>query len=128
MKSNFNTNVTNSRRQFLRHACSVCGLLFTGAAAGTSCGTKEKTQEEKGNEKSEASNSSDCGDLSSFTKEEVAVREKLGYVEESPLPDNQCQNCNLYLPPKEGQACGGCMLFKGPVYPEAYCTYWAPKV
>ena len=69
-----------------------------------------------------------CDDLSSVSKQDMETRRKLGYVKESPIPDNQCQNCNLYLPPKGGQACGGCMLFKGPVFPASYCTYWAPKV
>lgn len=119
----------NSRRFFLQQSTRAFGVLLTGATVAGSCGTKEKKQEKTENDQHKASKSSDpCGDLSSFTKEEIAVREKLGYVEESPLPDNQCQNCNLFLPPKDGQACGGCMLFKGPVYPEAYCTYWAPKV
>ncbi|HEX8039434.1 MAG TPA: high-potential iron-sulfur protein [Chryseosolibacter sp.] len=69
-----------------------------------------------------------CDDLSNVSKGDLETRQKLGYVKESPIPDNQCQNCNLYLPPKNGQTCGGCMLFKGPVFPSSYCTYWAPKV
>jgi hypothetical protein len=48
-------------------------------------------------------------------------------VDDSPIAENQCNNCNLYLPPKGDKPCGGCILFQGPVQPEGYCTYWALK-
>lgn len=114
----------NPRRMFIRNAYRACGFLVAGAIAFTGCGK----QKEKGEPATGTTNPADCGDLSAVSEEDIAVRNKLGYVKESPLPDNQCQNCNLYLPPKSGEACGGCMLFKGPVYAEAYCTYWAPKI
>lgn len=68
-----------------------------------------------------------CDDLSKVSNSEQKKRKGLGYVEESPMPDKQCENCNLYIPPEEGKACGECILFEGPVFAEAYCTYWAPK-
>lgn len=115
----------NPRRTFIRNAYRACGLLAAGAIAFTGCGKKEEKKEDA----TTTLNPEDpCGDLSNVSEEDIAVREKFGYVKESPLPDNQCLNCNLYLPPKSGEPCGGCMLFKGPVYAEAYCTYWAPKV
>lgn len=82
-------------------------------------------------EKEEADHSLDvtsCDDLSKTPEAEIKKREGFGYVEESPMPEKHCTNCNLYLPPKEGQTCGGCALFQGPVFEEAYCTYWAPIV
>lgn len=69
-----------------------------------------------------------CDDLSKTPEAEIKKREGFGYVEESPMPEKDCKNCNLHLPAKEGQSCGGCALFKGPVFEEAYCTYWAPIV
>jgi len=114
----------NPRRTFIRHAYRTCGFLVAGVMVLAGCGPREEKQEAAKATPSPA----DCGDLSAVSEEDIAVRNKLGYVKASPLPDNQCQNCNLYLPPKEGDACGGCMLFKGPVYAEAYCTYWAPKI
>lgn len=69
-----------------------------------------------------------CDDLSKVSEEEVKKRNGLGYVEVSPMSDKYCSNCQLYLPPKEGQTCGGCALFEGPVFEEGYCTYWAPIV
>ena len=118
---------SNSRRLFLHRAWQSCAAFVAAAAAFTGCGKQEK-QEKEDTGTAATSEPKDCSDLSNITEEQIAVREKLGYVKESPLPDNQCQNCNLFLPPKEGAKCGGCMLFKGPVYAEAYCTYWAPKV
>ena len=112
------------RRIFIRRAWQSCAALLAAAATFTGCGKQEKQE----NATASASTPTDCGDLSNVSEEQIAVREKFAYVTKSPLPDNQCQNCNLYLPPKEGEACGGCMLFKGPVYAEAYCTYWAPKI
>ena len=67
-----------------------------------------------------------CDDLSKTPAAEIKKREGFGYVDNSPMPDQNCGNCQLHLPPKEGQSCGGCALFKGPVLEEAYCTYWAP--
>ena len=52
----------------------------------------------------------------------------MGYVKQSPIPEKQCGNCNLWLPPLAGKDCGACQLFKGPVYTAGHCTYWAPQV
>lgn len=67
-----------------------------------------------------------CDDLTGVSPEELAKRKKLAYVNKSPIPDSQCANCALYMPPAAGKACGGCLLFKGPVRAEGYCAYWAP--
>lgn len=120
-----NNDEERPRRAFIRDAYRACGIIVAGAIALTGCGRQENKTEAV----TEPLDPADpCGDLSNVSEKDIAVREKLGYVKESPLPDNQCQNCNLYLPAKSGEACGGCMLFKGPVYAEAYCTYWAPKI
>lgn len=69
-----------------------------------------------------------CDDLSGLPESEVTKRKQLGYVETSPIDDNICGNCQLYLPPVEDAKCGGCQLFKGPVLEKGYCTYWAPRM
>ncbi|MBK8505940.1 MAG: high-potential iron-sulfur protein [Saprospiraceae bacterium] len=69
-----------------------------------------------------------CEDFSGISEPEFKVREAFGYVKDSPIAESQCKNCNLWKPPAEGLSCGGCTLFKGPVYDQAYCTYWAPIV
>jgi hypothetical protein len=99
-------------------------MIALGIQGLAACGKNEN----KAGEATAAQAPSACDDLSAVSESDLATREKLGYVKTSPIADNQCQNCNLFLPPKEGEKCGGCMLFKGPVFAEAYCTYWAPKL
>ncbi len=66
-----------------------------------------------------------CNNLSGLSEIDLNARKKLGYVKESPIADRTCDKCKLWLPPAAGKQCGGCMLFKGPVYPAGYCIYWA---
>lgn len=68
-----------------------------------------------------------CNDFSGISENDKEARKKLGYVKESPIAGMTCNKCNLWLPPADGKACGTCMLFKGPVYPSGYCTYWAAR-
>lgn len=113
-----------SRRVFISQSARSGVSLLLGGMMLSGCGTEKPTQE-----KNEAAASADpCSDLSEVPEGEIQKRKNLGYVEESPIADNQCGNCNLYLPPVGDNKCSGCMLFQGPVKPEAYCTYWAPKV
>lgn|SRR5690606_39616745 len=111
---------TVSRRRFLS-ATILAGAMLPFAAA---CGKKENA----GQLPDATTSPSDCRDLSGVSAEDLAIREKLAYVNESPIPENECSNCNLYLPPTDERKCGGCMLFKGPVEAKGYCTYWAPKI
>ncbi len=67
-----------------------------------------------------------CDDLTGVPASEVEKRKKFAYVNNSPIPDSRCGNCKLFLPAGSGKACGGCLLFKGPVRETGYCTYWAP--
>lgn len=115
------------RRKFIENTLRLGSGLVLAPILLQGC----QSGSEKSAGKEDADNSlevTSCDDLSKTPEAEIKKREGFGYVEESPMPDKNCANCNLYLPPKEGQACGGCALFKGPVFEEAYCTYWAPIV
>ena len=112
-----------SRRNFIRKYAGAMTLM-SGGLLGVSCSQKKSEDEKSSSDGAVAS----CDDLSGLSESDIALRQKLGYVNESPIEESRCNNCNLYLPPGEGKKCGGCMLFKGPVFPEAYCTYWAPRV
>jgi len=114
-----------TRRDFaLRFLLSV-PASFSAVIFSGSCGEKKGGEDNAG----DAQMSADpCSDLSGVSENDIELRKKFAYVKESPIADNQCNNCNLFLPPKAGDKCGGCLLFKGPVYPSGYCTYWAPKV
>lgn len=115
----------HSRRNFLGKLAGA-SLAVAGVTVLAGCENKKElnTNPQSQNEKPVLS----CDDLTGVSESDLGVRKKLGYVEQSPIAENTCHNCNLYLPPKPDHKCGGCMLFKGPVFADAYCTYWAPKV
>ena len=117
--------VSVSRRRFILESVRRSGVLVTILFVFSKC--REKNVEDKSNVSS-GDNQDPCSDLSGVPENQVELRKKFAYVKESPIADNHCNNCNLYLPPKSGDACGSCLLFKGPVNPSGYCTYWAPKV
>lgn len=89
----------------------------------TSC----KSEKESSKNLQESVQSNFCDDFSELSPEELKVREGFGYVAESPIEENQCNNCKLWIPQETSEKCGSCMLFKGPVYAVGYCTYWAPQ-
>ena len=112
-----------SRQEFVKKSF-LLGSVFLGAAILLSeC--KSKT-DSKNVEKGDV-NTDPCEDLSGVSKNDIEARSKFAYVKKSPLPDKTCSNCKLHIPPREGNECGTCLLFKGPVYSTGYCTYWAPK-
>jgi hypothetical protein len=105
-----------NRRKSIKNIVASTGVIFFLSQCG-------KPQQEY-----KLENISDCSDMTGLSEEEFAKRKSLGYEEKSPLEEEKCNNCQLYLPPTEKRKCAGCQLFKGPVYPDAYCTYWAPRV
>lgn len=115
---------SNSRRKFLRKYLTAHAVFVGGGLLVGSCDSGSK--DEKSTE--EAYSGDPCENMSGLSESDLQKREQLGYVKKSPIPDSVCSNCQLYLPAKTEKDCGGCMLFKGPVYAEAYCTYWAPQV
>ncbi len=68
-----------------------------------------------------------CSDLTGVSQADLEARKGLGYVEQSPIDHQLCNNCKHWLPPEDESPCGNCLLFKGPVYPQGYCTYWETK-
>jgi len=114
-----------SRRRFIIEGLRGSAVLSTAFFLFSKC--REKKVEDKS--KASASDTQDpCGDLSDLPENDLELRRKFAYVKESPVPDSHCNNCNLFLPSKSASPCGSCMLFKGPVDPSGYCTYWAPKI
>lgn len=111
----------NTRRYFIKRAIGA-GALLLGNAFIFSCGNRGPAPAKK----EEKHIPSSCKDLTGISKEEIEKRKKLGYVEETPIAENKCSNCKLYLPPADASGCGSCTLFKGPVEAEGYCAYYAP--
>lgn len=65
-----------------------------------------------------------CTDVSNLTEQQKQTRKALQYVDDSPHADKRCNNCELFAPPAEGQACGTCQVVPGPIHPQGYCTAW----
>ena len=122
-------NQKYSRRKFIgKYILAGTVSLSTGvliAGSAVSGIAKEGDLKQQTNNPQSAQNNP-CDDLKGVSADEIAKRKKLAYVNKTPIPDNHCSNCALYLPPAKDKPCGGCMLFKGPVRPEGYCAYWAP--
>lgn len=126
-----------SRRLFLQRI-SFAGVAGIGAgmlAAG--CGGGEEAPAEEIPPAGETApptaaqqeyGMTECGDLSALTPEEMQQRVALNYVDRTPIPEKQCQNCQLYIVPEGGGPCGGCQILKGPVHQEGYCTAWVAKI
>lgn len=88
-----------------------------------SCNSSSKEDEEKNKIRKEG----ECDDLTGIAEKEIKKRQALNYVDQTPIPENSCENCALYIAPgKEGE-CGGCMLFEGPVSKEGYCVQYQPS-
>lgn len=122
-----------NRRRFIGRAFSVVVSLASGAAL-VACGGNGRSGEgtaadstAKPDEDALARFGGNCDDFSKLTEKDYEVRKNLGYEKSSPTEDTQCQHCNLWLPPRENESCGGCALFTGPIEPQGTCTYWAPR-
>jgi len=117
------------RREFIKGTVtSSLALIFGSAYVLSGCSNPgNQAAKDATGEQSPGAEVSECDDYSNVDEVNLRKREQLGYVKQTVNPDNTCSNCKLWIAPKEGQKCGGCMLFKGPVYNEGYCTYWAPQ-
>lgn len=115
----------NTRRAFLRKLALSGFLVIGGGFLWSGCQGRKDTKSTTAGSKDYFGGN--CGDYSKLTEDDHKARKKLGYEKKSPVAEQECQHCNLWLPPKGGQTCGGCTLFKGPIEPKGTCTYWAPK-
>jgi hypothetical protein len=118
---------TCSRRNFINKSISLGSMFFGGALLlGSGAIANDKNRLDAPDQDPKQVKKDPCDDMTGVSPAELAKRKKLAYVTKSPIEDNHCSNCALYLRPAKGKACGGCVLFKGPVRPTAYCAYWAP--
>ncbi len=113
------------RREFIKSTVTS-SLAFLMGSAYVLSGCSNTGKKTAGSKDTEAAVSS-CDDYSHVDEVNLRKREQLGYVKQTVNPENKCSNCKLWIAPKEGQSCGGCLLFTGPVYDDGYCTYWAPQ-
>lgn len=119
-----------SRRKFLGKYV-IAGSIGLAAVVGLSgtaliAATKGEDQDGQQPKTPQPTPKNPCDNMDGVSAEEQAKRKKLAYVNKTPIPDNHCSNCTLFIPPGKDKSCGGCLLFKGPVRSEGYCAYWAP--
>lgn len=67
-----------------------------------------------------------CADPSKLTSAEQSVRRTLNYAETSTQAGKVCSDCDFFIPPSAGSACGTCEIYGGgPVNPGGYCDSWS---
>lgn len=109
---------TCTRRDFVTRSLRLGSLLLSIGLTTGSCLKKETTDDKKSPDV--------CDDYTDVSESELGKRKQFAYTRQAPDMEKQCKACKLYLPPKAGEKCGGCTLFKGPVDAIGSCTYWAP--
>lgn len=121
------------RRKFLKRFFFSATTAAFGTAVLQACGNTEHSADKPAEAKPVApatepqAPATTIIDSSQMTQEDFDKRKNLGYVEKTPMEENRCDNCALYLQPEGGKEYGGCQLLRGPIAPEGYCPYWAAK-
>ena len=115
-------NENIDRKDFFKKV-SLFGISAIGATTLLkACGGGPEEPEPA--ETSSAASEDECGDLSGLTDEEIQGRENLGYVAETPNPEERCNNCALWQEKRNESICGGCSIMAGPINPQGWCTAW----
>jgi hypothetical protein len=108
------------RKEFLQSILSLSLVGWGSQFLFSGCGGKNEDQVST----EKTSTKDPCEDLSGLTQEDLEVRENFEYVHQTPYPEKRCDNCSLWISPKEGEPCGGCQIINGPIKAEGYCTAW----
>jgi hypothetical protein len=109
-----------SRRLFLKQVAAIgaAGLVGPGLLMACSNGNAAERVE------SERAASGKCEGSVDLPAADIAARQAINYVDESPQVDKSCANCRFFKQPAAGAACGGCEILKGPIASEGYCNTW----
>lgn len=114
------------RRQFIKKGLLYSAGVLTGGFLLLGCGNGQKEGAGEKIKEKDTPGKDPC-DAAALSAEDLKSRKALGYVDKTPMKEKRCDNCKLFVPAGEGKSCATCPLFKGPVLPKGYCTYWAPK-
>lgn len=112
-----------SRRLFLKQAAALgaAGLVGPGLLTACSSGNAPERVE------SEMVVSGKCEGSVDLSAADIAARQTIKYVDESPYAEKDCANCRFFKQPEAGAACGGCEIVKGPIASEGYCNTWVAQ-
>ena len=109
-----------SRRLFLKQIVAIGAAGLIGPGLLTAC-SSENTAERI---ESEPAASGGCEESADLLAADIAARQAVNYVDESPQAGKTCANCRFFKQPVAGAACGGCEIVKGPIASEGYCNAW----
>ncbi len=110
---------TISRKDFFKQVGAI-GTAAAGLAVFVSaCGG--------GGDSTPATAPDPCNDLSNLTETDLVMRRNVNYITQTEIPEQRCDNCQLFKQPEAGSSCGGCLLFKGPVTNAGWCSSWIEK-
>ena len=117
-------NESLNRKDFFKRV-SLFGISAIGATTLLkACGGGSEEQPATV-EPTEVTVDDPCSDLSGLSEADINMRNSLGYVAETPIPEQRCDNCALWVPVPEGSQCGGCTILPGqPIHPAGWCNSW----
>ena len=122
-----------SRRLFLKQAVALGVVGLRGPGLLAACGNEKaaeriKTETGPTDQTSPgAAVSGKCAGSADLPAGDVAARQAVNYVDESPQTDKFCANCRFFKQPAAGAVCGGCEIVKGPIAPVGYCNAWVAQ-
>ena len=117
-----------NRREFLERAAMLGALTVGAGTILAACEAQERPERqaaapEAGND---TFSCNDPEDIAGLSEAELATRTNNNYVDQTPNPEQRCDNCALWSDPTPGQQCGGCSVVAGPIHPAGWCTIWVP--
>lgn len=68
-----------------------------------------------------------CDSVVGLTPQGMAVRGSVAYVDRSKVPEQNCANCQQYVPAPESGQCGSCKVMPGLAHPKGHCKVWAQR-
>jgi hypothetical protein len=117
-----------SRRDFLRRASLVGVATVGGSTLLSACGGDDaaETATDAAAPEYPVVDSSTCAGYDELSETDLAARNGLGYVSNSPVEGQYCGNCQLKAEYPADSRCLGCQIFQGPVSPGGWCQSWVP--
>jgi hypothetical protein len=114
-----------NRRQFLERAALLGAAALGAGTLLSACDPPEPTVDDE--DEAPANDEFSCNDeqaLADLTDDEIARREELEYTDDTPNPQERCDNCVHWQEPGAGENCGGCAILAGPFHPAGWCNQW----
>jgi hypothetical protein len=68
-----------------------------------------------------------CDQVVGLTPQGIGVRQNLAYADRSKNPEQNCANCQQWVPAPASGHCGGCKVMPGPVHPQGFCKVWVKQ-